>query len=481
MAMGIFEGHMAKMAEGFKTIRQAELLLNGGTISSEQKDFFAYFNWNQFSDQEWSLCPPVVVVGGDGAMYDIGFQNLSRMMASGKPIKVVVLDTQVYSNTGGQACTSGFIGQVSDMAQYGKVWQGKSEPRKEIGLIAMAHRNTYVLQATIANTSQMIEGFIDGLMARRPALFNLYTTCQPEHGVGDDMGAHQAKLAVESRAYPVFKYNPEKGVRTEDAFDLSGNPAIDTIWPTYRLKYLENDREKTMELPMTFADFALTEARFRKHFRKIPYDAWNENMVPLAEFLEMDMGNREGKFPYLWAVDRKQRLSRVLVAKKIVESCEDRRDFWIMLRGLAGYKPEEAKPEHIEQKIRSEIVGKIARGLMKLASGEGVGMEDLTLGETGETAAATASATAQPCTDFMAPWLETEHCSACEECIKLNPKIFAYNKDNKAYIINPEGGPYSDLVKAAEKCTARVIHPGVPKDRTEKDIDKWIKRGEKFN
>ncbi|MBM4207347.1 MAG: pyruvate ferredoxin oxidoreductase [Gammaproteobacteria bacterium] len=481
LAMGIFEGHMAKMAEGFKTIRQAELLLNGGTISSEQEDFFAYFTWSQFSDNEWSLCPPVVVVGGDGAMYDIGLQNLSRMMATGKPIKVVVLDTQVYSNTGGQACTSGFIGQVSDMAQYGKVWQGKSEPRKEIGLIAMAHRNTYVLQATIANTSQMIEGFIDGLKARRPALFNVYTTCQPEHGVGDDMGVHQAKLAVESRAYPVFKYNPEKGVKMEDTIDLNGNPAIESIWPAYRLKYLENDREKTLELPMTFADFALTEARFRKHFRKIPHDAWNENMVPLAEFLEMDMGNREGKFPYIWAVDRKQRLSRVLVAKKIVESCEDRRDFWILLRGLAGYKPEEAKAENIEQKLRSEIVGKIARGLMKLAGGEGGGIEELALGGADETATASAKATSQPGADFMAPWLETEYCSSCEECIKLNPKIFAYNKDNKAYIMNPEGGPYSDLVKAAEKCAARVIHPGLPKDRTEKDIDKWIKRGEKFN
>ena len=146
MAMGIFEGHMAKMAEGFKAIRMAELELNGQYDASEHDSFFTYFTWEQFSDEEWLLCPPVVALGGDGAMYDIGFQNLSRMMASGKPIKVIVVDTQVYSNTGGQACTSGFIGQVSDMAQYGKVWKGKPEPRKEIGLIAMAHRNTYVLQ-----------------------------------------------------------------------------------------------------------------------------------------------------------------------------------------------------------------------------------------------------------------------------------------------------------------------------------------------
>ena len=63
---------------------------------------------------------------------------------------------------------------------------------------------------------------------------------------------------------------------------------------------------------MTFADFAVTEARFRKHFRKAPRDSWNENMVPLVDFLEMDADEREGKFPFIWAVDSKQHLSSVL-------------------------------------------------------------------------------------------------------------------------------------------------------------------------
>ncbi|MCB9273080.1 MAG: 2-oxoacid:acceptor oxidoreductase family protein [Lewinellaceae bacterium] len=484
MAMGIFEGHMAKMAEGFRAIRKAELELSGRYDHSIHDDFFTYFTWQQFTDEEWLLCPPVVALGGDGAMYDIGFQNLSRMMASGKPIKVIIVDTQVYSNTGGQACTSGFIGQVSDMAQYGKVWQGKPEPRKEIGLIAMAHRNTYVLQATMANTSQMIEGFIDGLMARRPALFNLYTTCQPEHGVADDLGAHQAKLAMESRAYPIFKYNPDKGVKAEEAFDLSGNPAIDQTWPTYQLKYLENGREKSMEVAMTFADFAVTEARFRKHFRKVPRDAWNDNMVVLSEFLEMEDGEREGKFPFIWAVDKKQHLSRVLVAKKIVESCEERRNFWIMLRALAGLDKEEVEVVDVESKVRAEVVGKIAQGLMKLAGGDGSGIVNLAAGEAAApvaTATAEAPAKAQSNGEYMAPWLESDECTACDECMKINSKIFGYNSNKKAYIMNPDGGPYQDLVKAAEKCTARVIHPGLPANRSEKDIDKWVKRGEKYN
>ncbi|SMD42290.1 pyruvate-ferredoxin/flavodoxin oxidoreductase [Aquiflexum balticum DSM 16537] len=480
MAMGIFEGHMSKMADGFKLIRKAELELKGSYNAREQKEFFTYFNWGQFTDEEWKLCPPVVALGGDGAMYDIGFQNLSRMMASGKPIKVVVVDTQVYSNTGGQACTSGFIGQVSDMAQYGKVWKGKPEPRKEIGLIAMAHRNTYVLQGTLANTSQMIEGFIDGLMTKRPALFNLYTTCQPEHGVADDMGAHQAKLAVESRAYPLFRYNPDKGVTPEEAFDLEGNPAMHQNWPTYQLKYIENNRQKTMEVAMTFADFALTEARFRKHFRNAPRDTWNENMVVLEEFLEMEASEREGKFPFIWAVDRKQHLTRVLVAKTMVESCEERRDFWIMLKAIAGVKPESKMPvEDLESKVRAEVIGRIAKGLMKMAGDDGAGIMDLAL--NGEKTEAAKPADTGTNGQSMSPWLETEFCTSCDECIKLNPNMFAYNNDKKAFIKDPNAGPYQDLVKAAEKCTAGVIHPGLPADKSEADIDKWIKRGEKFN
>jgi len=65
--------------------------------------------------------------------------------------------------------------------------------------------------------------------------------------------------------------------------------------------------------------------------------------------------------------------------------------------------------------------------------------------------------------------------------MKINSNIFAYNEDKHAYIKNPLGGPYKDLVKAAEKCTAQIIHPGLPKNRNEKDIDKWIERGKKHN
>jgi pyruvate-ferredoxin/flavodoxin oxidoreductase len=417
-------------------------------------------------------------------MYDIGFQNLSRLMASGKPIKVLVVDTQVYSNTGGQACTSGFTGQISDMAQFGKAIQGKEEPRKEIGLIGMAHRTTYVMQSTIAHAGHMIEGFIQGLKARRPALFNIYSSCQPEHGIGDDMSATQAKLAVESRAYPLFRYDPDRGEAPAECFDLDGNPAPLADWPSYKLTYRQGGREKTLEMPLTFADFAITEVRFRKHFRAAPPDTWNESMIPLAEFLELDEPDREGLYPYVWTVDRKQQLSRLLVDHSMVVSSEDRRHFWRMLRALSGREKVEVSREEIEADVRQEVVARIAAGLMKLAGGEGDAgalLGELAAAPAPTEAGAPGAAATAAAGDALGPWLDSQDCTSCDECIRINPEIFAYGDDGKAYIKNPGGGPYSDLVKAAERCTARVIHPGRPADRSGKDIEKWIARGEKYN
>jgi pyruvate-ferredoxin/flavodoxin oxidoreductase len=82
---------------------------------------------------------------------------------------------------------------------------------------------------------------------------------------------------------------------------------------------------------------------------------------------------------------------------------------------------------------------------------------------------------------YTAPWIESELCTSCNECVGINSKIFAYNADQHAYVKDPKGGPYKDLVRAAEKCTAQVIHPGTPFDPNEKDAAKLLQRAAKYN
>jgi pyruvate-ferredoxin/flavodoxin oxidoreductase len=492
MAMGIFEGHMAKMAEGFKAIRLAEIELQEGYRKEKHDPLFTYFDWNQFTEEELQLCPPVVAIGGDGAMYDIGFQNLSRMMMSGKPVKVLILDTQVYSNTGGQACTSGFTGQVSDMAQFGKAHQGKEEVRKEIALIAMAHRTTFVAQGSISNPTHLIESFIDGLNTRRPALFNVYTPCMPEHGIADDLAEHQSKLAVESRAYPLLRYDPDKGILPEQCFDLDGNPAPERDWPSYQLAYTgEDGNPASLEVPLTFADFAITEARFRKQFRTVPRDAWNDDMLPLAEYLELSGEDRDGKFPYIWAVDRKNHLIRVIPAAPLVRACEDRRNFWRMLKSLAAVHEtvdtaaiaERARAE-FAQNIAARLIDMVASGTL-LGNGQPITAQIAPALAAPETTPPAQTRVAAPSVGngngYVAPWIESAVCTSCDECKRINSKIFAYDQDKHAYVKDPKGGPYKDLVRAAEKCTAQVIHPGTPWNPAEKDLEKLTQRAAKYN
>ena len=112
---------------------------------------FRELDWQHLNDEEFELCPPILTIGGDGAMLDIGFQNLSRLLASGKPIRVLVLDTQVYSNTGGQACTSGLhrAGRRHELPAERHTTARRRLARNS-RCIAIAHRGAFVHQSSQA-------------------------------------------------------------------------------------------------------------------------------------------------------------------------------------------------------------------------------------------------------------------------------------------------------------------------------------------
>jgi pyruvate/2-oxoacid:ferredoxin oxidoreductase beta subunit/NAD-dependent dihydropyrimidine dehydrogenase PreA subunit len=210
--------------------------------------------WDQLG---WSD-RPIWCIGGDGAMFDIGFQSLSRLLASGMNIKVFILDTQVYSNTGGQASTSTFTGQNTKMSVHGKKFGGKQESRKEIAQIAMMHPRTYVAQTTCAHTNHFYKAVLGALEFDGPAVVCCYTTCQPEHGVADNMAGEQARLAVDTRAFPLLIFDPRAGDTIKKRLSLQGNPAMKDDWWT---------NPKTNE-QLDFIDFCRSEGRFAKHFDK---------------------------------------------------------------------------------------------------------------------------------------------------------------------------------------------------------------------
>jgi pyruvate ferredoxin oxidoreductase beta subunit len=232
------------------------------------------------------------VIGGDGAMLDIGFQSLSRMLMTGMDINVVVLDTQVYSNTGGQASTSTFQGQNTKMSVHGKVISGKQERRKELAQIVMAHPDVFVAQTTAAHVNHFYKAVLRANEYKGPAVINCFTTCQPEHGVGDHLAGERARQAVDSRAFPLLIYDPEKGERIRDRLDLKGNPMPAKDW------YIHPKSKERVD----FVSFARGEGRFEKQF------------------------DSEGQ-----------------ASAALMSANEDRRKNWRMLQELAGIEPEAAE------------------------------------------------------------------------------------------------------------------------------------------
>ncbi len=146
----------------------------------------------------------VWIVGGDGWAYDIGYGGLDHVLASGRDVNILVLDTEVYSNTGGQASKSTPRGAVAKFAA-----KGKNMSKKDLGMIAMAYGHVYVARVAFgASDQQTLTAFLEAEAYQGPSLIIAYSHCIA-HGYDLVKGLDQQKLAVQSGAWPLYRYNPD--------------------------------------------------------------------------------------------------------------------------------------------------------------------------------------------------------------------------------------------------------------------------------
>ena len=146
----------------------------------------------------------VWIIGGDGWAYDIGYGGLDHVLATGRNVKVLVLDTEVYSNTGGQASKSTPLGAIAKFAAAGKPQQ-----KKDLGMISMTYGNIYVAQVAMgANTAQTVKAFTEAEAYDGPAIIIAYSHCI-SHGIDMRTGMDNQKLAVETGHFPLYRFNPD--------------------------------------------------------------------------------------------------------------------------------------------------------------------------------------------------------------------------------------------------------------------------------
>ena len=204
----------------------------------------------------------------------------------------------MYSNTGGQNSDSTPMLGGNDMNMFGAATQGKSVEKKTVAETFLGgHGSPFVAQVSIANPPKLYRAILDGLEYRGTAFLQCFTTCQPEHGVADDMALIQAQRVRDSRGAPEFVFNPRLGETYHDALDLKGNPSVERDWYETKLKGSGEPYRYTV------AHWCATEARFRNHLKKIKKDD-AAKLIPLENMLVLKKARnrsiaRMGVPPYL--------------------------------------------------------------------------------------------------------------------------------------------------------------------------------------
>lgn len=195
-------------------------------------------------------------IGGDGWAYDIGYGGLDHVIATDRNINLLVLDTEVYSNTGGQASKSTPLGAVAQFAAG-----GKKMPKKDLGLMAMSYGTAYVASVSLANPNQVIRAFIEAEAFDGPSLIIGYAHCIA-HGIDMIQGIDIQKKAVACGHWPTYRYNPARAARGENPLQLDSKaPSI------------------------SFEEFAATQNRFRALKKINPLSA--EELIDRANTLAL--------------------------------------------------------------------------------------------------------------------------------------------------------------------------------------------------
>ena len=213
----------------------------------------------------------VWIIGGDGWAYDIGYGGLDHVLASGKNVNILVLDTQVYSNTGGQQSKATPTGAVAKFASG-----GKPQLPKDLAMMAIAYGNVYVARVAMgASDTQTIKAFIEAERYDGPSLIIAYSHCIA-HGYDLKHGMHQQKLAVDCGLWPTFRYDPglERMGENPMKLDYKGPkiPVKEYMYNETRFKMVENiDTQKAIQFLETATFHAKEMYKRYENLTKINY------------------------------------------------------------------------------------------------------------------------------------------------------------------------------------------------------------------
>jgi len=288
LAIGLLRGLLAERVDEARLIRRADLLLEApADLVARDRDLDA-LTWRDLTSEELSLCPPILVLGGPDGLAGEELAGLSRLLSCGLPVKVVLLDS-------------------CDLPVRG------ADPV----LLALAHRNAFVLSGSVAHPDHLFEGVTAALRFSGPALISIHAPRPGRHGFAEEATVERARLAVGARVHPLLRYDPA----AEGAFglrlSLAGNPETERPWAAGETQG-----------PLTPAHWAAGERRFAAALS----DPGEASVTPIEKFLEFSSDARGSTNPTVPGPNGRS----LAVGETLISAVEERAAHWRTLQELSG-------------------------------------------------------------------------------------------------------------------------------------------------
>ena len=483
-----FDSLAQSAVEVYRALRVARLELTNGYVPELHDPLLEALTWRDLTEDELRALPVVAVADAAEQLGGPRLGEFSELLRSGRPLQVLAVEPGPAE--AGARPSTGFHSALGD--------------------VAVAHRESFVLQASLARPRQLVAG-LDRLAASvRPSLVLIAPT--PADGAGLD----GVTAALYGRSTPCFRYDPARGSSWADRFDVEGNPAEQLLWPRVALDYRdEAGTVQRLDESLTFAHAAATNPVWQADFLPIAHDDWNDAQIDIASYLELPDEERATRLPFVWTLDGARRLGRALLTRRLAFATADRGRGWRVLQELAGIDNvhalravgeteraarEEAKRARLEEErerarlldeTRTAVAGETVRRLVATLMGESLDGEAAAAwiepaAAAGSDAALSPAAAVEGAATAAAPavegpYIDSPMCTTCNDCTKINPRMFRYDENDQAYIADATAGSFEQLVRAAEKCPARCIHPGTPRAGDSSATPALLARAAPFN
>ena len=460
-ALDAYRERLPSMVEFVKALTIAEMEVEHKYVPHLHDAVFAKFDEHDLTAEQMALLPSAMIYLRDGVTDSGELARAYEALAYGLPIKVLIQVDDVLGPTSPEPPLNSF---------------GAGTPR--LASMAMGLNNAFVMQTNSAHLYKMQDALMHGMDYDGPAMFSLYSgATDTVEGISPYI---LAAAAAEARAFPNFTFDPSAGRDLATRFDLSANPQEDQDWATHRLQFEDQQGNSvTEQVHFTFGDLTVCDQRYRRFCNPVSKKEWSGDMVAFADWLKVPSQSNDIRKPFVMGVDDQMQLSRVVLDDKIISAARQCLDGWNRLQELAGINNSHTIAALAADRIKREDLARDIANAERMATPAAAAPSSDSAGQPSVTAEPAASEDDDPAEG--SPWIETPRCTTCNECRQINDRLFGYNDNLQAFIADPDAGSYRQLVEAAESCQVSIIHPGLPRNPDESNLEELKERAKLFN